>query len=193
LDETLIKKAISRDSGAIEALYDTYAPKLLAICFRYSGNREDAEDILHDGFIKIIRNIHTFKIKSTGTFEAWMKRIMVNTALNMLRARIKEQKNVDIDPLIDRLNFSDQDDADHDAPYHTIDQDQILTWICDLPIGYRTVFNMYVFEQYGHKEIAELLGISENTSKSQLLKARGLLRKKLNQMVNTEMIPTYEK
>jgi RNA polymerase sigma-70 factor (ECF subfamily) len=193
VDETLIKKAISRDSGAIEALYDTYAPKLLTICFRYSGNREDAEDILHDGFIKIIQNIHTFKIKTTGTFEAWMKRIMVNTALNMLRARIKEQKNVDIDPLIDMLNFSDQDDADHDASYHLIDQDQILTWICDLPIGYRTVFNMYVFEQYGHREIAELLGISENTSKSQLLKARGLLRKKLNQMVNTEMIPTYEK
>lgn len=193
MDETLIKKAISRDSGAIEALYDTYAPKLLAICFRYTGNREDAEDILHDGFIKIIRNIHTFKITSAGTFEAWMKRIMVNTALNMLRARIKEQKNVDIDPLIDRLNFSDQDDADHDASYHMIDQDQILTWICDLPIGYRTVFNMYVFEQYGHREIAELLGISENTSKSQLLKARGLLRKKLNQMVNNEMIPTYEK
>ena len=74
-----------------------------------------------------------------------------------------------------------------------IDKDKIMSLICTLPTGYRTVFNMYVFEQYGHKEIAEILGFTENTSKSQLSKARALLRKKLNQMVNTEILPTYEK
>ncbi len=193
MDETQIKKAISGDPGAIEALYDTYAPKLLSICFRYCGNREDAEDILHDGFMKIIQNIQTFKVRTNGTLEAWMKRIMVNASLNFLRSRNKHHNIVDIDKVIDKIEFQQEDEINDEEQYLTIDQGQIMSLICELPTGYRTVFNMYVFEQYGHKEIADLIGCSENTSKSQLSKARALLRKKLHQMVIPETSTTYEK
>ncbi len=193
MEEALIKKAIARDISAIEALYDQYAPTLLSVCFRYCGNRDDAEDILHDGFIKIIQNIHTFRIRSGATLEAWMRRIMVNTALNFLRTRSKEKNFVDINPILDTIDIHDEEVSDPEEIYLQVDREKILELICDLPAGYRTVFNLYVFEQYGHKEIAELLGCSENTSKSQLSKARGLLRKKINKLVNIKTTPAYEK
>ncbi len=193
MEEHLLKKAIVRDAGAIEALYDSYAPSLLSVCFRYSGNRDDAEDILHDGFIKIIQKIHTFKLRSDGSLEAWMRRIMVNTALNFLRSRQKEKNFIDIDPILDKIDLHDEEEADPEAIYLSIDREQIMQLICELPAGYRTVFNLFVFEQYGHREIAEMLACSENTSKSQLSKARALLRKKMDQLVNIKPLPTYEK
>jgi len=193
VEEDLIKKAIGRDASAIEALYDRYAPRLLSVCFRYCGNRDDAEDILHDGFIKIIQKIQTFTIRADGTLEAWMRRIMVNTALNFIRSRLKEKNFLDIDPILEKIDVPDEDEADHEEIYLQLNRDQIMELICELPAGYRTVFNLYVFEEYGHREIAELLGCSENTSKSQLFKARALLRKKMNQLVNVKTLPTYEK
>lgn len=193
MDEALIKKAIARDVTAIGTLYDSCAPTLLSLCFRYSGNRDDAEDILHDGFMKIIQKIHTFKMRADGSLEAWMKRIMVNTALNFLRDRSKEKNFLDIDLVQDKIDFHDEAVADPEEVYLKISRQQILELICELPAGYRTVFNLFVFEQYGHKEIAGLLGCSENTSKSQLSKARGLLRKKMDQLVNKKTSPTYEK
>jgi len=193
VEEALIKKAIARERDAIEALYDRYAPSLLSVCFRYCGNRDDAEDILHDGFIKIIRKIHTFKVRSNGTLESWMRRIMVNTALNFLRDRSKEKNFIAIDPIEDRIEFPDEREADTVEMYQGVDQEQIMQLICELPAGYRTVFNLYVFEEYGHREIAALLGCSENTSKSQLSKARALLRKKMNQLVSIKTSTTYEK
>ncbi len=193
MEEAIIKKAIAKDVNAIGTLYDIYAPSLLSVCFRYSGNRDDAEDILHDGFLKIIRKIHTFKMRADGSLEAWMKRIMVNTALNFLRDRSKEKNFLDFDLVQDKIDFHDEVIADPEEIYLKIDREQILAMICQLPAGYRTVFNLFVFEQYGHKEIADLLGCSENTSKSQLSKARGLLRKKMDQLVNIKISPTYEK
>ncbi|MEI6682694.1 MAG: RNA polymerase sigma factor [Bacteroidota bacterium] len=193
MEEALIKKAIARDVTAIGTLYDSYAPSLLGVCFRYSGNRDDAEDILHDGFLKIIQKIHTFKMRADGSLEAWMKRIMVNTALNFLRDRSKEKNFLDIDLVQDKIDFHDEAVADPEEVYLKISREKILELICELPAGYRTVFNLFVFEQYGHKEIAGLLGCSENTSKSQLSKARGLLRKKMDQLVNIKISPTYEK
>ena len=193
MEEDLIRKAIARDAGAMEALYDTHAPALLSVCFRYCGNRDDAEDILHDGFIKILQKIQTFKIRTDGSLEAWMRRIMVNTALNFLRSRLKEKNFVDIDPILDKLDLHDEEEPDPEEIYLLVDRDKVMALICELPSGYRTVFNLYVFEQYGHKEIAGLLGCSENTSKSQLSKARAQLRKKLNQLVNVAKSPTYEK
>ena len=193
MKEALIRKAIARDPSAIEALYDVHAPALLSVCFRYCGSKDDAEDILHDGFIKIIQHIQNFKVRSDGSLEAWMRRIMVNTALNFLRSRQKEKNFVDIDPILERIDLHDEEDPDPEEIYLQVDREQILELICSLPAGYRTVFNLYVFEQYGHREIAELLGFTENTSKSQLSKARGLLRKKMNQLVNIKISPTYEK
>jgi RNA polymerase sigma-70 factor (ECF subfamily) len=191
LKENLISRAIRREQSAIEALYDTYAPKLLAVSMRYCGNREDAEDILHDAFIKIIKNIHTYK--ETGSFEAWMKRIVVNTALNHLRNRMKSQQNLQIDPIIDHLNIPEEEDSDFMAPLMQLGQNAIMKLICDLPVGYRTVFNLYVFEGYGHKEIASQLGFNENTSKSQLSKARAWLRKKIDTLIHAETLISHEK
>jgi len=193
VEEDLIRRAIAREAGAIEALYDRHAPALLSVCFRYCGNRDDAEDILHDGFIKIIQKIHTFKLRSDGSLEAWMRRIMVNTALNFLRSRLKEQNVVDIGPIHDLIDLHDKEPTDHEEVYLNLEREKIMELICELPTGYRTVFNLYVFEHYGHREIAELLGYTESTSKSQLSKARAILRKKINQLVNVNASPTYEK
>ncbi len=162
-------------------LYDKHAPWLLGVCLRYTGNREDAEDVLHDGFMKIIRSIESFREKQTGSLEAWMRRIMVNTALNYIRDHKKEKMFTVLDPLLESLHETDDHD---DFGRCDLSSDQLMDLVCALPAGYRTVFNLYVMEDYTHKEIGELLGISENTSKSQLSKARQFLRKRLFEYQN---------
>ena len=110
------------DASAIEALYDSHAPSLLSLCFRYCGNRDDAEDILHDGFIKIIQHIHGFKVRSDGSLEAWMRRIMVNTSLNFLRARMKEKNWVDIYPIQEKIDAHEEENVDQEKIYLQVDQ-----------------------------------------------------------------------
>ncbi|HNY02853.1 MAG TPA: RNA polymerase sigma factor [Bacteroidales bacterium] len=193
VEEDLIRKASAGDNSAIEALYDRYAPILLSVCYRYCGNRDDAEDILHDGFIKIIRNIAKFEIRREGSAEAWMKRIMVNTALNFIRERGKWKNLLENDSINDIEEPADESDETGADRYPDLRPEEVMQLVCALPPGYRTVFNLYVFEQYGHREIANLLGCTENTSKSQLSKARGLLRKKISQMISTNTSRAYEK
>ena len=171
------------DPKSLEKLYDTYAPGLLSVCYRYLNNIADAEDVLHDGFIKIIQNSHKFKSRGAGSFEGWMKKIMVNTALNFIRDHAKEKRFVDIDPIYERINISEEDETPFEELSGKIDQNIVMDMVCQLPAGYRTVFNMYVFETYSHKEIASELKISENTSKSQLSKARAILNKKLSELL----------
>jgi len=184
-DLILIKDILNNRSKALEALYDRFAPSLLSLCFRYAGNVQDAEDILHDGFIKIIKNLPDFKPRPDGSLEAWMKRIMTNTALNFLRDHAKERKQLDLDQILDRINLSAGDDpVEFDLAHLPINQDQIIQMIADLPAGYRTVFNLYVFEEYSHKEICEKLNCTEGNSKSQLSKARAVLRARINETVN---------
>jgi RNA polymerase sigma-70 factor (ECF subfamily) len=182
-------KALHGTANSVESLYVKYAPALLSVCLRYCGNLADAEDVLHDGFIKIIRNLPTFRLRANGTFEAWMKRIMVNTALNYIRDHAKEKKFLDIDPLIEQINIEEPEDTLFDELVGKINPDKVMEMICELPPGYRTVFNLYVFESYSHREIAGLLGCSENTSKSQLSKARGILRKRLDLFYNKQFKP----
>ena len=184
-DEELLVKAVVRNkTDAIRQLYEHHSPSLLSLCLRYCGNTEDAEDVLHDGFIKIIRNIHTFRPREKGSFKAWMKRIMVNTSLNYLRDRSKENRFLDIEPLAERIPAEETEDSEQAINPNMFSQEIVMKMICELPAGYRAVFNMYVFEDFTHKEIAEALQCSENTSKSQLFKARAMLRKKLeNQMI----------
>ena len=160
---------------------------MLGVCLRYCGNIQDAEDVLHEAFIKIIRNLGTFKDRGEGSFIAWMKRIMVNTALNYVRDHSRERKFLSIDSGTDRI----EDDTDEDENLISVlseklDPDSIMEMICELPAGYRTVFNLYVFESWSHKEISHSLNCSENTSKSQLSKARAMLRKKLSAMAMTK-------
>lgn len=154
---------------------------------QYLGNREDAEDVLHDGFIKIIRKIGSFKKTKTGSLEAWMRRIMVNTALKYIRDHKRERMTANLDKLLDNaLELDGNDDFDESG----VPPDFLMKLICELPIGYRTVFNLHVMEDYTHKEIGNLLGITENTSKSQLSKARALLRKRI---LEYQIETNYEK
>ena len=170
------------DKVSIGVLYDKHAPWLLALCLRYTGNREDAEDVLHDGFMKIIRGIGKFREQETGSLEAWMRRIIVNTALNYIRDHKKEKMFAEPVLLSEPVQV-ENDDNDEIAGYD-FSREQLNSFICELPAGYRTVFNLYVMEDYSHKEIAGMLGISENTSKSQLSKARNYLRRRLREYQN---------
>jgi RNA polymerase sigma-70 factor (ECF subfamily) len=164
-----------------EMLYDQYAPGFLSICIRYCGNRKDAEDTLHDGFIKILQNLSKFNERKGCSFEGWMKRIIVNTALNFIRDHAKERKFLDIDPISEKIAAEEDEENQYEELAGKIDIEEVMKMICELPLGYRTVFNLYVFESFSHRGIAHELGCSENTSKSQLSKARAMLRKKLNE------------
>jgi RNA polymerase sigma-70 factor (ECF subfamily) len=181
---SLIKDVLQNHSGAVEELYDRFAPSLLSLCFRYTGNLQDAEDILHEGFIKIIKSIPGFQPRQNGSLEAWMKRIMINTALNFLRDHAKERKLLDINGIAEKYIPPEEEYFDFDLAHLPISQDQIMQMIGELPAGYRTVFNLYVFEEYSHKEICEMLNCTESTSKSQLSKARTVLRARINETVN---------
>jgi RNA polymerase sigma-70 factor (ECF subfamily) len=150
-------------------LYDKYAPKMYGICLRYAANTEDAKDILQDGFVKVFINLSKFK--AAGSFEGWMRRIFVNTAIehyrrkNQLYAISENQEenipNKDISAL-DELAAED-----------------IIRLISELPNGYRTVFNLFAVEGYSHKEIATMMNISEGTSKSQYARAKAWLQEKI--------------
>jgi RNA polymerase sigma-70 factor, ECF subfamily len=183
-DVALIKDILRNRSKAIEALYDRFAPSLLSLCYRYAGNMQDAEDILHDGFIKIIKSLPDFQPRPDGSLEAWMKRIMTNNALNFLRDHAKDRKLLDLDKVGEKLHLPEDEHPDFDLAHLPISQDQILQMIGELPAGYRTVFNLFVFEEYSHKEICEKLNCTESTSKSQLSKARAVLRARISETVN---------
>ncbi len=162
----LIRGCINGDRRMQEALYNRFSPRMYAVCLRYAGNAEEAEDILQEGFIKIFKKLDTFR--SEGSFEGWIRRIFVNTAIEHFRRKrylqtVSEKEENTIEgkdiSVLDKLAAKD-----------------ILALIKELSPGYRTVFNMYVVEGYTHKEIADMLGISEGTSKSQLSRAKVILQ-----------------
>jgi len=142
---------------------------MFGLCLRYTDNRDDAEDILQEGFIKIFKHIGTFR--SQGSFEGWMRRIMVHTAIEHYR-RNSRYFMVGIESAPEVAMESDA--------LSDLSRDEILSLIQDLPVGYRTVFNLYVIEGYPHQDIADMLNISVGTSKSQLSRAKKLLQEKLH-------------
>ncbi|HOX82765.1 MAG TPA: sigma-70 family RNA polymerase sigma factor [Chryseolinea sp.] len=168
-EDELIKGCLSRDRSAQKRLYDTYSSKMYAICYRYVRDAAEAEDILIVAFTRIFEKINQFK--SEGSFEGWIKRIMVNEALTHLRRNRSMYLETDLDQ-VDR-------EPDYNKLQDRLEEDDLLKMIQELPTGYRIVFNLYAIEGYSHKEIANQLGISENTSKSQLSRARTYLQKLL--------------
>jgi len=186
--ENIIEGLKKNRQEAVASLYDTYAPQLLSTAMRYCGNREDAEDVLHDGFIKIIRKIGTFRSASGGSFAGWIHRIIVNTALNHLRDNAKTRMLSDISEIPDHAEDQDDTESTSDILTLGVSQESLMEMICNLPQGYRTVFNLFVFEEYSHRDIAQLLGCSESTSKTQLFKARALLKKQLADLAVTKEI-----
>ncbi len=164
-DELLIKECIKGNRLAQKALYDKYAAKMLGVCARYANDIPAAEDILQEGFVKTFRNLEKFRFD--GSFEGWLRRIMVNTAIEAYR-----RKN-HLYPLLEAADS--QFDISYDHVLNKLAADDIMEIINRLSPGYKTVFNMYVVEGFSHKEIAKQLNISEGTSKSQLARARYIL------------------
>ena len=164
----IIKGCLKGDRKAQQHLYEQYCGKFLAICMRYIKERDLSEDVMIGGFMKIFEKLPQFEEK--GSFEGWMKKIMVRESLITLR----KSKNMAL------VNLESYDDLqDHQYEFRDMEASELMEMIQGLPVGYRTVFNLYAIEGYTHAEISELMGISENTSKSQLSRARGLLKQRL--------------
>lgn len=172
----LIRKCKKQDRLAQEKLYRNYSHVLFAICLKYSRNKQEAEDNFQEAFITIFKKIDQFKGK--GSFEGWMKRICVNTALQTYRKvqlyDIADEENIETPPV--------------DAPRNEFELDFLLKTIQALPDQYRLVFNLYVLDDYTHREIAELLHISEGTSKSNLSRARKILKRELEESIQPQLI-----
>lgn len=167
-----IEEARNGDRRAQKALYDMLSGKMYAVCLRYMGDKDSAEDILQDGFVTLFSKLDSYS--GEGSFEGWARRIFVNTALMSLRKKDAMKNTEDVDTA---WNIT----SDDPTPIQKIGYEDLLKMIADLPPGFRTVFNMYVIEGYSHKEIAEEIGISETTSRSQLQRARMLLQSKIKE------------
>jgi len=183
-DQKIIEGCIKGKRHAQNKLYQKYAPMMLGICLRYAKNKAEAEDILQEGFLKVFMNIKSFR--SEGSFEGWMKRIMINTAITHIKQNLKHKYHSNIEEIEETKVISEEKQDDEDVV--KISRTQLMSIVQTLPDGYKMIFNLYVFEQLTHKEIAEMLGISVNTSKSQLSKARKLLSTKLAQHTGNKKI-----
>lgn len=169
-EEELISQCLKNNHKAHEDFYKRFAPKMYGVCMRFAKNQMEADDILQEGFIKVFTNLKSFR--NEGSLEGWVRKTIVNTAINLYKKNIKHQKDTDIE-YAETVQNLEQDSIDG------ISTKELLKLIQDLPTGYRVVFNLNIIEGYSHKEIGQLLDISENTSKSQLSRARQALQKKL--------------
>jgi len=170
-EASLIQACIKQNRAAQKKLYDLYAPKMLGVCYRYAQSKEEAEDMLQEGFIKVFQKLDSFKFQ--GVFEGWLRRIFVNTAINIIRKYQKLQYETDIEEAGTMAsNAAEVLDA--------MQNKEVIELIRNMPQGYRTVLNLYAIEGYSHKEIGEMLGINESSSRSQFTRAKAVLAKKIN-------------
>jgi RNA polymerase sigma-70 factor (ECF subfamily) len=176
--ELLIRSCIAGERQAQNRLYERFAPKLFVVCQRYASTRTEAEEVLQEGFIKIFTHLDQFKHE--GSFEGWMRRIMVNCALQRYKVKGRSTTVVSMEENIH--GGSEENDA-----HSRLGQKELMELIQQLPPAYRMVFNLYVFEGMKHREIAETLGISEGTSKSNLSDARTILQKEVMKRQGTAL------
>lgn len=193
----MIRKARRQDTAAIKALYDAYVQYLVAVCKSYIASDDDVKDVLQESFLKIFSSLDKFEWRGEGSLKSWMRRIVVNEALMFLRRNAKLATD-SLDKEFAPGGFGDasgsgvaggfgtsfdvaDEPADGDPDVAGVPMQVLLGMIRELPEGYRTVFNLYVFEEKSHKEIAEILGISENTSYSQFSRAKSLLARKIKE------------
>jgi RNA polymerase sigma factor (sigma-70 family) len=165
-EEAIFQGCLNNNSAAQRELYNKYSPKMLAVCYRFAHKREDAEDMLQEGFIKVFSQIHTFQNK--GAFEGWVRRIMVHTCINNLKKNKRFNESVDI-------AYASSIQVREESVPSIVQAKQVVECIRMLPLGYRTVLNLYAIEGYSHKEIAEMLDIEESTSRSQYTRAKQML------------------
>jgi len=194
VDAQLIEACKKRERYAQKVLYETFAPPMRAICLRYARTFSDAEDLLHEGFIKVFANIRQYSGK--GSFEGWMKRIFINLSITYFHKKQKQNIFQNIDDVSEislRHNRTDDEDTEADSGMKSVilnsefSVEEIQQAMSELPDGYRMVFNLYVFEEHSHKEIGEMLKIKENTSKSQLARARKSMQQKLYDLAIRKM------
>ena len=162
----LIKDCLKGRAAAQRQLYDNYAPAMLGVCYRYTKSLQDAEDVMQNGFVRVFKFLNQYK--EEGELGAWIRRIMVNTALNYL----KKSKKYQHDLLFDTVELHV---ITNDNPEVLLNAKELAELIRQLPTGYQAIFNLHAIEGFSHVEIGQMLGISENTSRSQYMRARHLL------------------
>lgn len=167
----LIEGCRKGDRCAQKTLYETYARKMMGVCLRYIGDRETAKDILQDGFLKALTHIETYH--GEGSFEGWLRKIFVNCALEHLRKGDVLRESTDLDHAAELTQ-------NQSTPLSDISAAELMCLIQSLPIGFRTVFNLFAIEGYSHKEISQQLQITESTSRSQYARAKQMLQRKVN-------------
>ncbi len=176
----IIEGCVRGEKRAQDALYKKYASLLYGICLRYAKNKMEAEDVLQEVFVKIYNNIHTYH--NDGSFEGWLRRIAVNTSITQYRKNLKHAYQEDVDDLVKSKNDPiEVEDLEFTA-------EEMMLCINRLPAGYKTVFNLYVIEGFMHKEIADMLEIDVNTSKSQLSRAKTYLQRELAEISKIKTI-----
>jgi len=173
-EEDFIKRCLDNNPQAQEELYRRFAPKMFGICLRFTKNKMEAEDVLQEGFIKIFTHLKDYR--NDGSLEGWIRRTMINTAINYYKKRAKQFSDVQIESM-------EITDKKVESVIDKLSADELLSVIQDLPDGYRMVFNLSVIEGFTHKEVGDMLGISENTSKSQLSRARTVLQGKIKKNI----------
>lgn len=174
----IVKACLKGDSKAQALLYEQYSPRLYALCLRYANDEDEAKDILQEGFIKIFDKLRQYK--NRGSLEGWMRKIMVNTALEKIR---KESRFM----LVEDTTMMENDQYKYEHILEDISKKELLGMIQELSAQYRMVFNLYAIEGYSHQEISQKLNISEGTSKSNLSRARELLKSKIKSRYNIKL------
>lgn len=170
-DTTLVIECVKGNPRAQRMLFDRFSSKMLGVCLRYAKDSEQADDILQDGFVKVFTKLKDFK--NAGSLEGWIRRVMVNTALDQIRKNGKTLGDISVEDVQYKIENND----------HIAEQlmaEDLLKLINSMPDGYKVVFNMFAIEGYTHNEIADTLGISESTSKSQYSRARAYLRERIS-------------
>lgn len=170
-EQQLIEGCRKGDRRAQKELYDTYSRKMMGVCLRYVDDRETARDLLQDGFVKVFTGLGSYA--GSGSFEGWMRRIFVNCALEYLRRSDVLREATDLENTAELIHPDSSAISDLSAA-------ELMRLVSELPTGFRTVFNMFAIEGYSHKEIGEMLGITESTSRSQYTRAKQLLQRRIN-------------
>jgi RNA polymerase sigma-70 factor (ECF subfamily) len=165
-EEALLQGCLKKNAQAQKELYEKYSSKMLSVCYRYGHNREDAEDMLQEGFIKVFSMIHTFE--NRGSLEGWIRRIIVHTCINILKKNKRFNESVDI------IHATGVQVREESIP-SIMQAKEVIESIRLLPMGYRTVLNLYAIEGYSHKEISLMLDVEESTSRSQYTRAKAML------------------
>ena len=178
----LIEACVRGDRMAQRNLYDIFSKRMFMVCLRFTKSQQEAEDVLQDSFIKVFSNLKSYR--GDSRLDYWIKRIVVNTALNSQRNKLYMYPMMDIDDV--------KNDYDHSKTLSGFQLDELLSMIRELPTGCQTVFNLFAIEGYSHKEIAKMLEVSEGTSKSQFSRARKLLREKIAGEDKTERYETFK-